>query len=604
MSTQTAENNQIASTQPLEQTDGQTENKQVHHKDEDLSKANKIGNYLIAETIGEGAFGKVKKATHILTGEKVAIKILNKQRMQQLSGDVNKIQKEINILKKIRHKNLIQLYEIMESKTNLFLIMEYCPKGELFDYIVKRKKLTEYTACKFFQHLIDGVEYMHSVKIVHRDLKPENLLLDDKINLKISDFGLSTIYHGKVSTPCGTPSYAPPEMLKGEIYNGEKSDVWSCGIILFAMLCGFLPFAESKEEIICEKILNHDYKIPESLSPRARDLLGKMMEVSPEKRIDLKSIKEHPWFKVTEPFLRQGIIIGIHQIPVDEIILNKVFEFGLNNKYEKLGTKEEIRKKIQENKFESSTACYYLILRKHITLGGSSISDLQSKAYVSFISNPNNLIDVSSMIYADHEIKGDSKLTFSPKRAKDNDQTNDLIATASTKVTLAKEKQASAELIQKKVSHSGTETEKHKSKADKSKTEEKKRKPNDESEYSSLVQKNENCPASSSQSLVNTSIQLRPNDTKPTSTKNMNQRNSNKGIHTEKCKEDQTSKTTEVIKKESNSAAVKTATTKTHNTKSSNISSNMANDFSKNGKTGATIQNSKGKIFIYIFFSE
>lgn len=436
MSNQQIKQRGIADSNTQELFEGASENKQVHQKDEDLSKANKIGNYLIAETIGEGAFGKVKKATHILTGEKVAIKILNKHRMQQLSGDVNKIQKEINILKKLRHKNLIQLYEIMESKTNLFLIMEYCPKGELFDYIVKRKKLTEYTACKFFQHLIDGVEYMHSIKIVHRDLKPENLLLDDKTNLKISDFGLSTTYHGKVSTPCGTPSYAPPEMLKGEIYNGEKSDVWSCGIILFAMLCGFLPFAESKEEIICEKIINHDYKVPDFLSPKAKDLLSKMMEVSPEKRINIKSIKEHSWFRITEPFLRQGIFIGVHQIPVDEHILNKVYEFGLTNKYEKLGTKEEIRKKIQENKFESSTACYYLILKKHITLGGTSVSDLQSPAYTSFISNPNNLVDVTSMIYADHEIKGDSKLTFSPKRSKDNDTATDLIATASTKVTV------------------------------------------------------------------------------------------------------------------------------------------------------------------------
>lgn len=428
------------------------EKNEISNKESDISNTlNKIGDYIVKETLGEGAFGKVKLGIHIPTNEKVAIKILNKKKMLELSGDITKIQKEINILKKMRHKNIIQLYEILESKSNLFLVMEYCPKGELFDFIVKKKKLNEQTANKIFHNLIDGVEYMHSQNVVHRDLKPENLLLDEKYNLKISDFGLSTIYHGKISTPCGTPSYAPPEMLRGDPYVGLKSDIWSCGIILFAMLCGFLPFAESKEEIIMEKVMNRDYKIPDHLSIRAKDILSKLMEINPEKRINLKQIKEHPWFKLNEPILRPGILIGTHQIPIDETILNKVLElptiqvFVMNNN-DNLVKNEEINisidqinndqkkpslifkdknhlkihiiQKLKDNKFDNFTASYYLLLKKYINSGGSSVSDLQSKAYLNYIKDPSNLIDVSSIIYAETAVKGDSKIKFSPRRIK------------------------------------------------------------------------------------------------------------------------------------------------------------------------------------------
>ena len=138
----------------------------------------------------------------------------------------------------------------MESKRNLYFVMEYCKGGELFDYIVKKERLVEQEACIFFQQIINGVEYLHNQGIIHRDLKPENLLLDDNNHIKISDFGLSTFYskNNYLQTACGTPSYAPPEMLEGQEYNGEATDVWSCGIILYAMLCESLPFSEIKKK--------------------------------------------------------------------------------------------------------------------------------------------------------------------------------------------------------------------------------------------------------------------------------------------------------------------------------------------------------------------
>ena len=157
-------------------------------------KTKKKGPYVLGPTLGEGAFAKVKVATQIHTKEKAAIKILDKSRLLEDENDILRFKKEISILKKLRHKNIIQLYEVMESKKSLYIVMEYCEGGELFDYIVKKKQIPEMEACQLFQQIINGVEYLHGQNIIHRDLKPENLLLDYNKNIKISDFGLSTFY--------------------------------------------------------------------------------------------------------------------------------------------------------------------------------------------------------------------------------------------------------------------------------------------------------------------------------------------------------------------------------------------------------------------------
>jgi serine/threonine protein kinase len=349
-------------------------------------KANKHkGPYILGKTLGEGAFGKVKVATHIHTKEKVAIKILDKTKMDD-EDDIKRVQKEINILKKLRHKNIIQLYEIMESKKNLYIVMEYCEERELFDHIVNKKRLTDIEACKMFQEIIDGVEYLHSQNITHRDLKPENLLLDWKKCVKISDFGLSTHYDkdSLLQTPCGTPSYAPPEMLKGEEYHGLLSDMWSCGIILYAMLCGFLPFAESKEEIICQRILEEDYEMPDYLSDLAVDLLKNILKVEPSERYDIAKVKEHPWFNLTTPSLRPGLTFGLNKIPIDSHILELVEDFGYS--------REKCKINLENNKYDSVTSIYYLCLRKYIKNGGKSISDMVSDDFLIFFNNPNNIL--------------------------------------------------------------------------------------------------------------------------------------------------------------------------------------------------------------------
>jgi len=345
-------------------------------------KSKQKGPYLMGDTIGEGAFAKVKVAVHMQTNEKVAIKILDKDKTFKEEEDIERVQKEIDILKKLKHKNIIQLYEIMESKKNLYIVMEYCEGKELFDYIVKKKKLPEMEACKFFQEIINALEYLHENNITHRDLKPENLLLDYKKSVKISDFGLSNIKTSESSllgTPCGTPNYAPPEMLRGDEYNGLLSDVWSCGIILYAMLCGYLPFSESKEQIIYQKIIDHEYEYPNFLSKHSVDLLKNILKIEPSERFDIVKIKKHPWFNITQPVLRPGITIGKINIPIDEKILKKVETLGFD--------KEKCRQNLLNNKYDSITTIYYLCLKKFIKEGGKSISDLNSNEYLNYIKN-------------------------------------------------------------------------------------------------------------------------------------------------------------------------------------------------------------------------
>ncbi len=167
-----------------------------------------------------------------------------------------KIRREIKILKLFRHPHIIRLYEVIETPTDIFLVMEYVDGGELFEYIVQRGRLLETEARKFFQQIISGIEYCHRYMVVHRDLKPENLLLDSDKNIKIADFGLSNMMldGNFLKTSCGSPNYAAPEVITGKLYAGPEVDVWSCGVILYALLCGKLPFDEETIPSLFKKI--------------------------------------------------------------------------------------------------------------------------------------------------------------------------------------------------------------------------------------------------------------------------------------------------------------------------------------------------------------
>ena len=226
-----------------------------------------IGQFVLSEKLGQGTFGIVVLATHQITGEKVAVKILEKEKILQ-EADKTRIEREIKILKNMHHNNIVHLYDIKETSSSLYIIMEYISGKELFDYIISKKRLSEIESCNFYQQIISGIEYLGKIKVVHRDIKPENLLLDEQKNIKIVDFGLSNIYpkNELLSTACGSPCYAAPEMINGEAYMGLRVDIWSSGIVLFAMLCGYLPFEDEDNEILYKKITEGKFKIQKYIS--------------------------------------------------------------------------------------------------------------------------------------------------------------------------------------------------------------------------------------------------------------------------------------------------------------------------------------------------
>ena len=256
-----------------------------------------IGNYLIKNTLGQGNFGKVKLGIYIPNNEKVAVKILEKNRIKENNDEI-RVKREFEMLSKFNHINVILVSEIFESKDAYYSVMEYCEGGELFDYIVKHRRLSEDESAFFYYQLINGLEYIHSLGIVHRDLKPENLLLTKDKILKIIDFGLSnyTKVGGVLGTPCGSPCYASPEMVAGKKYDGFKIDVWSSGIILYAMLCGYLPFEDKNNESLFKKILKCNVDYPKFISDEAKSLLNKILVNDLDKRVNIEDIKKHPFF--------------------------------------------------------------------------------------------------------------------------------------------------------------------------------------------------------------------------------------------------------------------------------------------------------------------
>ena len=264
---------------------------------ENKQKETMIGDYIVKHTIGKGTFSRVKLGINKYTGEKVAIKILDKQKIVE-KEDLERIIREMRMLSELDNEHVIKVYQIYEDDNHYLIIMEYCEGGELFNYIVERQRLSENETAFFFYQIIKGVEYIHSCGIAHRDLKPENLLLDKDKKLKIIDFGLSNYFDGiqQLETPCGSPCYASPEMVGGNKYNGFFIDVWATGIILFAMLCGYLPFEDDNNDILFKQILSGKINYPSYLSEMSKDLLNKIIETKPEKRIKIEEIKKHQFY--------------------------------------------------------------------------------------------------------------------------------------------------------------------------------------------------------------------------------------------------------------------------------------------------------------------
>ncbi|XVF76539.1 hypothetical protein PTKIN_Ptkin13bG0273700 [Pterospermum kingtungense] len=323
------------------------------------SKAHKydaLPNYKVGKTLGIGSFGKVKIAEHVLTGHKVAIKIIKREKIENKEME-EKVKRETKILRLFKHPHIIRLYEVIETATDVFMVMEYVTCGELFDYIVQKGRVKEDEARKFFQQIICGVEYCHKNKVVHRDIKPENILLDAKQNVKIADFGLSNVMRDGylLKTSCGSPNYAAPEVLSGQRYVGPEVDVWSCGITLYALLCGTLPFDDPNFVTLFRLIKRGRYALPSHLSAGARDLISRIIVVDPMKRLTIPQIRQHPWFQADLPiYLAVPPLDTMQQAKrIDEGILEEAVRMG----FERNHLVESIRNRIQNE----GTVTYYLL---------------------------------------------------------------------------------------------------------------------------------------------------------------------------------------------------------------------------------------------------
>ncbi|XP_058518339.1 serine/threonine-protein kinase BRSK2 isoform X2 [Ochotona princeps] len=295
-----------------------------------------VGPYRLEKTLGKGQTGLVKLGIHCVTCHKVAVKIVNREKLSE--SVLMKVEREIAILKLIEHPHVLKLHDVYENKKYLYLVLEHVSGGELFDYLVKKGRLTPKEARKFFRQIISALDFCHSHSICHRDLKPENLLLDEKNNIRIADFGMASLQVGDslLETSCGSPHYACPEVIRGEKYDGRKADVWSCGVILFALLVGALPFDDDNLRQLLEKVKRGVFHMPHFIPPDCQSLLRGMIEVDAARRLTLEHIQKHTWYigGKNEPEPEQPIPrkVQIRSLPsledIDPDVLDSMHSLG------------------------------------------------------------------------------------------------------------------------------------------------------------------------------------------------------------------------------------------------------------------------------------
>ena len=350
------------------------QNKSPKKNKQEFSK--KIGDYVLLGEIGTGTFSKVAKAFHIITDQEVAVKILQKDKIKD-NIDIERILREIEILKKVIHPNICQLYETYSTVHNFYLMIEHITGGDLFDYITDNNYLSETLSCKFFRQLISVIEYLNELGISHRDIKPENILLDENHqNIKLIDFGLSNYFSEKklLKSSCGSPCYASPEMLSGKPYLGITTDLWSAGVVLYSMLVGSLPFDDQELYELYKQIKLGKFYLPSTLSLEAIDLLKRILNVDPKKRIGLEGIKEHKWFQMDGYPLYMGINLNKEKLGYNIEVIDYVMKnyFGKENDFESI-SKDEYIDMIKEYYCNKYTSTYYLT-KKYIL----KINDIDS----------------------------------------------------------------------------------------------------------------------------------------------------------------------------------------------------------------------------------
>ncbi|XP_023317547.1 serine/threonine-protein kinase SIK3-like isoform X2 [Trichogramma pretiosum] len=339
---------------------------QVSGDDSSKHEANKVvrvGYYALGETIGKGNFAIVRKATHIVTGSMVAIKIIDKTKLSE--ENLAKIFREVSIMKRLNHKHVIKLYQVMETEKMIYLVTEYAEGGEIFDYLVKNGRLKENEARRIFCQIVQAVLYLHKNGFVHRDIKAENLLLDKKGNMKIADFGFSNEYQPGVAlrTWCGSPPYAAPEIFNGTEYDGPMTDIWSLGVVLYVLVCGALPFDGATMQLLRKAVCSGKYRVPYFMSESCERLIRNMLMVDPSRRLSLRQILEHPWMgEMGREVLRQEALNQLKEPPLDPPPPNKTVLRAMSKLPDV--TDEMIIRSVNSKAFDHLAAIYALLLRQ------------------------------------------------------------------------------------------------------------------------------------------------------------------------------------------------------------------------------------------------
>ncbi|OIW00896.1 hypothetical protein TanjilG_19837 [Lupinus angustifolius] len=259
-----------------------------------------LGKYELLKLLGSGAFAKVYQALNVETGKSVAVKAVSKKKVLK-NGYTAQIEREISIMRRLRHPHIAKLFEVLATKTKIYLIMEFVPGGDLYQKVADEGRLTENLSRQYFRQLISAMKYFHSHGVFHRDLKLDNLLIDENMNIKVSDFGLSAVnkqirLDGFLHTTCGTPAYLAPEILSKRGYDGARIDVWSCGVVLFALHAGYLPFNGYSYAVMYRKIFRGMFRFPKWTSCELRNLITRMLDTNPNTRITVDEIMIDPWF--------------------------------------------------------------------------------------------------------------------------------------------------------------------------------------------------------------------------------------------------------------------------------------------------------------------
>ena len=336
-----------------------------------------IGPYVVKSHIKESDLTIISKGTCKYTNEEVCIKSFDKFYLEANIDDLSLITNEINILKILKHKNILTLYQIYESPSYIHIITEILSGGNLFEKITTKKNFSEDEARDLISQIVDALLYMHSLSICHRDIKIENILFDKKLAPKLIDYGYGTFYKKgtKLNEAFGSPSYACPEMHLGKPYDPELADVWSLGVVLYVIVCGYLPFCEEDEEKNKDVIVKGEFECPKEMSEDLKDLLKNMICVDESKRFNFDKVIHHQWFEKapSPPFIVGGVNIYSMNYPIDERVINISIIYGFD--------KQKIREDLKNNKYSDCTSVYKQVVKKVYDMGMTSSSDLCSTDY-------------------------------------------------------------------------------------------------------------------------------------------------------------------------------------------------------------------------------